>query len=66
MHPQEVEKEEYNEVTEPPKLGDVWESSSSPFPYDSNLKTKNFITVQRVPCPVFYGTCYYDESDDDI
>jgi hypothetical protein len=30
------------------------------------FNTKNFITVQRVPCPVFYGTCYYDESDDDM
>ena len=36
----------------------VWELPLSPSTYDSNPKTQNSL--------VFYGTCYYDESDDDI
>jgi hypothetical protein len=41
-----------------PKLGDVWELPPLPPSYDSNPKTKNSL--------VFIGTCYYDESDDDM
>jgi hypothetical protein len=51
-------REEYKEVMESPKLGDVWELPPSLPTYDSNPKTKiSFI---------FYGTCYYDESEDDM
>jgi hypothetical protein len=33
-------------------------ASPSPPTYDSNPKTKNSV--------VFYGTCYYDDSDNDM
>jgi hypothetical protein len=43
---------------ESPKLGDMWELPPSSPTYDSNPKTKNSL--------VFYGTCYYNKSDDDM
>ena len=54
---EESDEEDNKEDMIPTKLGDVQEPPTSPTKDDSNSKTQNSL--------VFYGTCYYDESDED-
>ena len=55
MHPQEKEIENKEQKVHEKE---EWELPISPPIYDSNPKTQNSL--------VFYGTCYYDECDDDM
>ena len=53
----ESDKEYNKEDMIPAKPGNMQEPPTSPTKDDSNSKTQNSL--------VFYGTCYYDESDED-